>query len=131
MKQSFSLPDVGWDVTVYYAAGKTGAKEVLEKLENIGCSGETLASAKSNLERAALDTGLTYSNYTNRSSVLVIHKASNVGEFVNTLSHEKMHLEMHICDALDINPYSEEAARLSGGISQIIVEKALRSIVAL
>ena len=131
MKQTFSVPGANWDVTVYYAMGKVGAKEILEKLESIGCSGDTLASAKSNLERAALDTGLTYSNYTSRSSILVIHKASNVGEFVNTLSHEKMHLEMHICDALDINPYSEEAARLSGDISQIIVEKALRSIVAL
>lgn len=131
MKQTFTIPDYDWEVSVFYGIGKAGAKEVSDKIEKIGCSGDTLASAKSNLERAANDTGFTYSNYDNRSSVLVIHKASNVGEFVNTLSHEKMHLEMHICDALDINPYSEEAAHLSGDISQIILEKALCSIISL
>lgn len=131
MKQTFSIPECGWEVTVYYAVGKTGAKEVAEKLESIGCGGSVLTSARGNLERAALDTGLTYSNYGSRSSVMVIHKASNVGEFVNTISHEKTHLLMHICDAMDINPYSEDAARLSGDVSQILLEKALRSIVSL
>lgn len=38
---------------------------------------------------------------------------------------------MHICEALGINPYSEEAAHMSGDLSQMIIEKALYSIVEL
>ena len=38
---------------------------------------------------------------------------------------------MHICEALDINPYSEEAAPLSGDLAQKIIEEALYSIVEL
>lgn len=38
---------------------------------------------------------------------------------------------MHICEALDINPYSEEAAHMSGDLAQLILEEALYSIVEL
>lgn len=77
------------------------------------------------------NTGFAYSSYHKRCSILVIHKATSVGEFINTFEHEKNHLEMHICEALDINPYSEEAAHMSGDLAQIIFEKALCSIIEL
>jgi hypothetical protein len=38
-------------------------------------------------------------------------------EFINTYNHEKNHVEMHICEKLDIDPYSEEAAYLSGDLA--------------
>ena len=66
-----------------------------------------------------------------KCSIVVIHKASSIGEFINTFEHEKNHLEMHICEALDINPYSEEAAHMSGDLAQLILEEALYSIVEL
>lgn len=131
MKQSFTVPVYDWKVTVYYAIGKAGAKEAADELEKAGCRGETLETAKANLNKAAPDTGFAYSNYATRCSVLVIHKATSIGEFINTLSHEKNHLEMHICEASDINPYSEEAAHLSGDLAQAILEEALCSIVTL
>lgn len=62
---------------------------------------------------------------------VVIHKASSIGEFINTFEHEKNHLEMHICEALDINPYSEKAAHMSGDLAQLILEEALYSIAEL
>ena len=52
-------------------------------------------------------------------------------KITNTFEHEKNHLEMHICEALDINPYSEEAAHMSGDLAQLILEEALYSIVEL
>jgi hypothetical protein len=78
-----------------------------------------------------MDTGFAYSNYEHKWSIMVIHKASSVGEFINTFEHEKSHLQMHLCEALDINPYSEEAAHLSGDLSQSVLEEALYSIVEL
>lgn len=47
------------------------------------------------------------------------------------LNSSALHLEMHICEALDINPYSEEAAHMSGDLAQLILEEALYSIVEL
>lgn len=41
------------------------------------------------------------------------------------------HLEMHICEALDINPYSEEAAILSGETAMQILNEALYNIAEL
>ena len=38
---------------------------------------------------------------------------------------------MHMCEALDINPYSEEAVHLSGNLAQQMFEDALESIVEL
>ena len=38
---------------------------------------------------------------------------------------------MHICETLDINPYSEETAHLSDDLAQLILEEALYSIVEL
>lgn len=131
MKQQFKVNRYDWCVTIYYTIDDKQKSEVIECLEKMGCDRKTLESIKSNLERAALDTGFTYSNFEQQKSILVVHKASSIGEFLNTFEHEKNHLEMHICEALDINPYSEEAAHFSGDLAQQILEEALYQIVEL
>lgn len=131
IRQNIRIDDYEWDVSIYYTVDKEQKAEILTKLFEIGCEGSVLNSIRNNLENALEDTGFTYSNYSKRTSILVIHKASSVGEFINTFEHERNHLEMHICEALDINPYSEEAAHMSGDIAQLILEKALRSIINL
>lgn len=131
MKQQFKVNKYGWWVTIYYTIDDEQKSEVIECLEKMGCDRKTLESIKSNLDRAAVDTGFTYSNFEQQKSILVVHKASSIGEFLNTFEHERNHLEMHICEALDINPYSEEAAHFSGDLAQQILEEALCSIVEL
>ena len=118
-------------MTIYYGIDEGQKVEVNSVLEEIECDQRTLKSIRRNLDEAKLDTGFCYSNFANKSSVIVVHKASSIGEFINTFEHEKNHLEMHICEALDINPYSEEAAHLSGDLAQLILEKALCTIVEL
>ena len=131
MKQQFKVNKYDWCVTIYYTVDNEQKSEVIECLEKMGCDRKTLESIKSNLDRAAVDTGFTYSNFEQQKSILVVHKASSIGEFLNTFEHERNHLEMHICEALDINPYSEEAAHFSGDLAQQILEEALCSIVEL
>lgn len=97
----------------------------------MGCDRRTLESIKFNLDRAAVDTGFTYSNFEQQKSILGIQKALSIGEFFNTFEHKKNYLLMYICEALDINPYSEEAAHLNGDLSQQILEEALYTIVEL
>lgn len=131
MKQQFKVNKYDWCVTIYYTIDDKEKSEVIDYLEELGCNDNTLQSIKLNLEKAALDTGFTYSNFKHQKSIIVVHKASSIGEFINTIEHEKNHLEMHICEALDINPYSEEAAHFSGDLSQQILEEALYQIVEL
>lgn len=131
MKQSFKIKKYNWSIVIYYTVNDAESKEIIDKLEDLHCNSKTLESIKKNLDDAKIDTGFAYSSYNKQYSIVVIHKASSIGEFINTFEHEKNHLEMHICEALDINPYSEEAAHMSGNLAQLILEEALYSIVEL
>ena len=126
MKQSFKIKKYNWSIVIYYTVNDEESKEIIDKLEDLHCNSKTLESIKRNLEDAKVDTGFAYSSYNKQYSIVVIHKASSIGEFINTFEHEKNHLEMHICEALDINPYSEEAAHMSGNLAQLILEKAFQ-----
>ena len=131
VRQQFKVEQYDWCETIYYGPDEGQNVEINSVLQEVECDQRTLKSIRRNLDEAKLDTGFCYSNFANRCSVIVVHKASSIGEFINTFEHEKNHLEMHICEALDINPYSEEAAHFSGDLAQIILEKALCSIVEL
>lgn len=131
MKQSFKIKKYNWSIVIYYTVNDVESKEIIDKLEDLHCNSKTLESIKRNLDDTKIDTGFAYSSYNKQYSIVVIHKASSIGEFINTFEHEKNHLEMHICEALDINPYSEEAAHMSGNLAQLILEEALYSIVEL
>lgn len=131
VRQKFKMKKLDWCFIIYYTVDEDQKKEIIANLGEMGCDKDTLDSITRNLEKTALDTGFVYSNYEKQCSIVVIHKASSVGEFINTFEHEKNHLEMHICEALDINPYSEEAAHMSGDLAQLILEEALYSIVEL
>ena len=131
VRQQFKMDDFDWCITVYYTVDEAQKTEIFGELMKLECAKDTVDSIVKNLSDATVDTGFTYSSFKHKCSILVIHKASSVGEFINTFEHEKNHLEMHICEALDINPYSEEAAHLSGDLAQLILEKALCTIVEL
>jgi hypothetical protein len=55
-----------------------------------------------------------------KRSIVVINKPTTLEEFVNVYNHEKNHLEMHICEAYNIDPHSEEAAELSGNLAKCL-----------
>lgn len=131
VRQQFKMDKFDWDVTIYYTVDEDQKMEIFGELMRLECDKNTLDSIVKNLDKARNDTGFTYSSFKHQCSIIVIHKASSIGEFINTFEHEKNHLEMHICEALEINPYSEEAAHMSGYLSQMILEKALYSIVEL
>lgn len=63
MRQHFKVSKYDWDVVIYYTIDDKQRSEVVECIEKMGCDRKTLESIKSNLEKAALDTGFTYSNF--------------------------------------------------------------------
>lgn len=125
LKQQFKIRKYDWDVVIYYTVDEEQKTEIDTKLKELQPDKETFQKLERNLMNAKLDTGFIYSSFYKQCSLIVVHKASSVGEFVNTLVHEKNHLEMHICEALDINPYSEEAAVLSGEIAMQMINQVL------
>lgn len=111
------LEKVDWCIECFITTDDSLLKEILEKLEDLGCSQNTIKRAEVILYDQ-IDSGFTYSNLKTKNSLMVINKSSSMEEFVNTYNHEKNHIEMHICEAFGFDPYSEVAADLSGCLAQ-------------
>lgn len=118
IRQHFILPDYDWEVWVYYAVSCYYAQEIVSRMSSLGASAEEQQRAWRNMNACKLNTGLTYSNFKRRRSVVVIALTSTPDEFQNSYDHEKGHLCQHIVQAADIDPFGEEAQYLAGEIGQ-------------
>lgn len=126
IKHQFKIDD--WDVTFYYVVSENQKMQIFGQLMKIECDKTILDSIVKNISDSKVNTGFTYSNFNNKCSLIVIHKSSDIGHFLHVFEQEKEHLEMHICEAYDVNPYSEEAAVLGAEISQVMADEILYSI---
>ena len=124
IRQQFDISKYDWKVEVYYAVDCYYTDEIMGRLYDIGCRGDDLQTAYENLSAGKTDTGLTYSNYGTRQTVMVIGITSSAAQFQNSYDHERKHLEAHIAAALGIDPWGEEICYLSGEIGQLMFEKA-------
>lgn len=114
--QNIYLEDWDWTVKVFYAVDTYYIDEILGELESIGCTEYELAKAEKILSNGDYNIGLTYSNLLIKYSVIIIGLTTSPAEFQNTFDHEKGHLAMHICNELNIDPFSEEFQYLVGEI---------------
>jgi hypothetical protein len=89
----------------------------MERLWEIGMDANNARQAFENLSMGNLNTGLCYSNYSMRKSVLVIALTSSPAEFINSWHHELEHLESHIGKVFNLNPTGEDIAYLSGELA--------------
>lgn len=67
--------------------------------------------------------GITYSNVDVRKSVVVIGWTTSKAEYMNSLSHEMLHVVQHISEQFLINMYGEDACYLLGGLVQACIRK--------
>lgn len=124
IRQKITLPDYGnWEIYAYFAVTKYMTEEIMDCLWDIGCDGQTALQAYRNLASGGLNTGLCYSNYRQKKSVMVIAKTSSAAEFLNSLHHELCHLTAHIGKVYDLDPTGEDIAYLSGEISREMYPK--------
>lgn len=84
MRQNFKIKKHNWSIIIYYTVNDNEKKEIIDMLEGIDCNKDTLESIRNNMDKAELDTGFAYSSYDKQFSIVVIHKASSIGEFINT-----------------------------------------------
>ena len=119
-----------WTVTVLYECTCDDIDYIIETLKRIKCPNKYIKEALNNLETCNLNIGLTYSNMTLKSSVIVVNKTSSFAQLINTIAHEYYHLICHISRALEITD-EEELAYLNGDLnmrSYQIVEKLNRKV---
>lgn len=90
----------------------------------IGCDGAMLRTAYENMNSGKINTGVTYSNFGNRKTVMVIALTSSAKEFAKSWRHECGHMATHICQALDITPYGEEIQYIGDDIIEAMWEYA-------
>lgn len=118
LRQKIKLPQYDdWEVYAYYAVTTYHIDEIMERLWSIGIESQNARQAFDNLSSGKLDTGLCYSNYASRKSVIVVALTSSAEEFFNSLSHEIAHACVHISSALGLDLKSEDFTYLVGDLS--------------
>ena len=115
---NLNIPKYNWLVHIFYHVTCYWTDEIMDCLKSIGCPPQKLKESYRNLEACKLNTGLTYSNYHLRESVMVIGKTSSSEEFSDSLMHELRHLEDHIAIVYKMPAGGEEIAYLAGYIGR-------------
>lgn len=123
IKQTIYIEKFGWLVHAYFHKTGYDVDEIMTRLWDLGCDGETAKRAYNNLQSDSLNLGLCYSNYRHKESIFVIGRTSSPAEFLNSLNHELVHLQSHICDVYHLDPKGEEIAYAMGDFSMEIYPK--------
>ena len=81
IRQRFTLEKYGWDVYTYYAVDTYYVDEIIDNMYSIGCDGGMLRTAYDNMSSGKMNTGVTYSNFRDRKTIMVIAITSSAKEF--------------------------------------------------
>lgn len=116
------LPQIHWEVHLYYAVTGYHAAPILADLIEIDCPPKILRQVAGNLQAQKMDSGFTYSNKRLHCTVLVVGIHSSPAEFLNSLQHELRHLVDDVSDACGIPVRGEAVAYLTGDINAHIAQ---------
>lgn len=117
VRQDFHIDSADWDVTVFYPVSSLNVTRIICELRKAGCSNRNLQRAYSNLFAHKENTGMTFSNTSERKSIIVLGFASSADEYANSICHERRHLVTHIAQDLGLDPYGEEVCYLDGEVA--------------
>lgn len=120
IRRDLYIEEYDWQVRIFYRVTCYHTDEIISLLKSINCPEDKAREAYDNLVSCKFDTGVTYSNYKLRKSVMVISKTSSPEEFSNSLKHECRHLEDHIATAFKMPIGGEEVAYLSGYLGKML-----------
>ena len=105
-----------WTVHVMYDVHSKDAMKVRRYLRDFGCAGIPLEGAFNLVLEGEPNKGITYSNVDTRKTVVVIGWTTSKAEYMNSISHEMLHVVQHISEQFLINMYGEEVCNLLGGL---------------
>lgn len=110
------LTKYDWIIQLYILTNKDTKKHIFNILDRINIDNK-YKQAILNKFINFVDYGSVIHNISDRISIIFIGQQSKIISYIDTIAHEKNHVEMCICSQLDINPESEEASYLSGYIA--------------
>lgn len=110
------LTKYDWIIQLYILTNKDTEKHIFNILDKIDIDNK-YKQAILNKFINFVDCGSVVHNLSDRISIIFIGQQSKIISYIDTIAHEKNHVEMCICNQLDINPKSEEASYLSGYIA--------------
>lgn len=118
MRRVIYLPKYEWSIVCFIGYQSPDADEICHALSDIGCNGNPLSEAYEHLTKQSADRGLTYSNLSERRSVLAIGECESDGSIINTIGHELLHVVAHICEQDGIDMLSEEPCYIMGSLCE-------------
>lgn len=124
--QKIYLGTYDWHITVFYETDSDDASYIIDALLNAGCSQSYIKRAEDNIMSDERNTGLTFSNYKERESVVVLSKTTTEDEFANTWFHEVIHVAVHIGEADGIPCDTEYVAYVGGNVAMRMQPSASR-----
>ena len=110
-----------WDVILLLECDCSNNKSIIEYMEYLDSPDYIIYEALDNLETCNKNIGLTYSNKKKQTSIIIVSKASQNKEALNTVTHEFYHLVTHISEYYDITD-DEEKATLMGNLCMVIYD---------
>lgn len=129
IEQKLHIKEIGWNLRIFYCPKTSSQRSiVLQCLYDAGCTGSNFRRAMTLLRRGAVNTGLIFSNKSDRKSIIVVGNSSNVGEFINTLTHEINHFIEHVMEALHIQSGTEYEAYFTGELFELLFRDAVSSV---
>lgn len=118
MRREIYLPKYDWSIVCFIGYQPHDADEICHALSDIGCNGNPISDAYDHLTKQSSDRGLTYSNLSERRSVLAIGECESNGSIINTIGHELLHVVAHICEQDGIDMMSEEPCYMMGRLCE-------------
>lgn len=116
-KQIFYLNEYNWTIIAYYFVVRNHFYSISQDLQKLGYS-NILYDISTIIGNT--NGGYCYTNYKDKISIIFVNRASNRGEFMNTLIHELNHIGSHIEEYYNIDSHGEEACYLMGSLAQNI-----------
>ena len=118
IRRIIDLPKYEWSIVCFIGYQPTDADEIYHVLSGIGCNGNPLSEAYEHLIKESVDRGLTYSNLSERKSVLAIGECESDASIINTIGHELLHVVAHICEQDGIDMMIEEPCYIMGSLCE-------------
>lgn len=107
-----------WEVDVFFCITKYEEPVLEEALRRADAPIGVFVRMRQIARDDEFNTGFTCANGNVRRGVMVIGKATDSSQLMNTFVHELYHLTTYIVHAELKNPYGEEAAYLCGDIAE-------------
>lgn len=72
LNYNFNIKNYNWNVEVYYYITHFEIDDIDNKLRELACKGKNYEVCMDNIINNSLNTGMIYSNYNKRKSIIVI-----------------------------------------------------------